>query len=242
MSVKHVVGLSGGKDSTCLALALREREPRDYEYVCTPTGNELPELFDHLGRLEVLLEQPIKRLGIGESLFDLCREQQMLPNFRARWCTRMLKIEPTIEYLQSLPEDSVLYVGLRADEEERRGIYGEDINIDFPFRRWGWNLEVVWRYLWERDIRIPRRTDCAQCFYQRIGEWWNLWKDHPEQFEAGAAIEEELGHTFRTDGRDTWPTSLRDLGAVFASGAVPKGAHINSDLFADYQECRVCSL
>ena len=29
----HVVGLSGGKDSTALALRLAEIEPRDYEYI-----------------------------------------------------------------------------------------------------------------------------------------------------------------------------------------------------------------
>jgi 3'-phosphoadenosine 5'-phosphosulfate sulfotransferase (PAPS reductase)/FAD synthetase len=216
-------------------------EPREYEYICTPTGNELPELFAHLEHLEGLLGRPIQHLGIGKSLFELCRDQNMLPNFRARWCTRMLKIEPTIEYVQSMPKGSVLYVGLRADEEERQGIYGEDIAIDFPLRRWRWGIAHVWRFLMERGIKIPRRTDCAQCFYQRIGEWWNLWKYHPEKFSDGVAIEREIGHTFRTDGRDTWPTALADLAAEFSKGRVPQGAAVNGELF-DYQECRVCSL
>jgi hypothetical protein len=60
----HVLGLSGGKDSTCLALAMRERHPEiDMEYICTPTGNELPELFAHLDRMETMLGKPIKRLN-----------------------------------------------------------------------------------------------------------------------------------------------------------------------------------
>ena len=45
--VMHVVALSGGHDSTALALLLNEREPRPYNYVCTPTGDELPEMFEH---------------------------------------------------------------------------------------------------------------------------------------------------------------------------------------------------
>ena len=39
--MKHIIALSGGKDSTALALRLAEVEPREYEYVFTPTGDEL---------------------------------------------------------------------------------------------------------------------------------------------------------------------------------------------------------
>jgi len=49
---RHVIALSGGKDSTALALALHEREPRDYDYVITPTGNELPAMKVHWAKLE----------------------------------------------------------------------------------------------------------------------------------------------------------------------------------------------
>lgn len=149
----NVLGLSGGKDSTCLALAMRERHPEiEMEYICTPTGNELPELFEHLDRLEGLLGKPIKRLGIGKTLHELIDEIGMLPNFRARWCTRMLKIEPTIEYMASLPTGSTLYVGLRADEPARKGIYGDDVRSVFPLREWGWGEPEVWKFLDERGI------------------------------------------------------------------------------------------
>ena len=57
---KHVVGLSGGKDSTALALWLVENEPREYEFICNRTGNELPEMVAHWAQLERLLGQPIK--------------------------------------------------------------------------------------------------------------------------------------------------------------------------------------
>lgn len=234
----HVVGLSGGKDSTCLALALAELEPREYEFICTPTGDELPELFVHLDDLERRLDQPIKRLGTGETLVQLIDRMQMLPNFRARWCTRILKIEPTIDYMKSLPPGSTLYVGLRADEEERRGIFGEDITIRFPFREWGWGLPQVQHYLRVAGVNIPRRTDCGFCFYQRIGEWRNLWRDNPDVFARGVEIEERHGHTFRSPGRDTWPVPLKELGAEFASGRKLRGEREGDDGGV----CRVCTL
>lgn len=238
-SPKNILGLSGGKDSTCLALAMRERHPEiEMEYICTPTGNELPELFEHLDRLEGLLGKSIKRLGIGKTLHQLIDEMEMLPNHRARWCTRMLKIEPTIEYMQSLPAGSLLYVGLRADEEAREGIYGDEVKSVFPFRQWGWNEADVWQFLDERGISIPVRTDCGDCYHQRIIEWRNYWRDHPERYAESVAIEERHGHTFRSPGRDTWPASLAELAKEFERGRPIRGEGRPNERGS----CRVCSL
>lgn len=232
---KHVVGLSGGKDSTALALWLVENEPREYEFICNRTGNELPPMVAHWERLERVLGQPIKPVTHTTDLLGLIDEIGMLPNFRARWCTRILKIEPTIAYMETLPRGSTLYVGLRADEEERRGLYGEDLNVRFPLREHGWTEADVWRYLAKMGVTIPVRTDCGLCYHQRIGEWHALWRDHPEEFAKGVAIEKKHGHTFRSPGRDTWPSDLESLGKEFA-----RGRPIRKTKRTD--ACRVCSL
>lgn len=232
---KHVVGLSGGKDSTALALRLMEIEPRDYEFICNETGNELPEMHDHWAKLEEMLGAPIKKVRYRTDLLGLINEMEMLPNFRARWCTRILKIETTIEYFESLPDDSVLYVGLRADEEARRGLYGEDLTVRFPMREWGWDEAAVWRYLDERGVTIPKRTDCALCPYQRLGEWHDLWAKYPEKYAEGVEVEKKFGHTFRSPQRDTWPADLESLGKEFASGRPIRKTKRDTT-------CRVCSL
>lgn len=247
---KHVVGLSGGKDSTALALWLVENEPREYEFICNTTGNELPEMVAHWARLEQVLGQPIKPVTHTANLVELCEQMNMLPNFRMRWCTRILKIEPTIAYMDSLPEGSTLYVGLRADEEPRRGIYGEDMTIRFPLREIGWAEADVWRYLAKKSIEIPARTDCGLCPYQQIGEWFDLWRNHPEHWAVGERLEARTGHTFRSpdphgrltigagrmmSSRDTWPASMVDLAAEFASGRPMRKSSRGTT-------CRVCSL
>lgn len=239
MTQKNVLGLSGGKDSTCLALVMAEFFPEiEMEYICTPTGDELPEVFEHLARLEVLLGKPIKRLGIGKNLVGLCDEIGMLPNFRARWCTRILKIEPTVEYMKALPPGSKLYVGLRADEEMREGIYGDDVESVFPFREWGWGVSAVWRYLDARGVCVPPRTDCAKCYHQRIIEWRNLWRNHPDQYAETVALEQRHGHTFRSPRRDTWPVALVDLAKEFERGRPIRGERKQEAR----DRCRVCSL
>lgn len=233
---KHVVGLSGGKDSTALAFWLVENEPREYEFICNQTGNELPEMVAHWERLERMLGQPLKRVRHFKDLIGMIEDEGAIPNWRQRFCTRILKIEPTIRYMEDLPEGSVLYVGLRAGEEARRGIFGEDMNVRFPLREQGWTEVDVWKYLDKMGVTIPARTDCALCFYQRVDEWQTLYFTHPDKWAEGEAIEAKIGHTFRSPGRDTWPAGMKELGEAFASGRpVRKSAP---------RQCpgRVCSL
>lgn len=237
----HVVALSGGKDSTAMALRLAEVEPRDYTYVCTPTGNEPDSMFAHWRHLGELLGKPLTPI-VGGTLVGLIRDQQALPNVWMRWCTRKLKIEPYAAWLAQQGE-CVSYVGIRADEQEREGGDYSDVpnvTMRFPLREWGWTLKDVWAYLDERGITIPPRTDCKLCFFQRIGEWHGLWRDDPAAWAEGEALEAQTGHTFRSPGRDSWPESMAGLRAEFERGNAPKGA-LERDLFADLK-CRVCRI
>lgn len=226
-----------------MALRLAEVEPRDYEYLITPTGNELPEMFAHWKRLAEMLGKPLTVLTCGKSLQRLIADMRMIPNFRARWCTRILKIEVAEQYLCAVAP-AISYVGLRADEKERVGMYGEIESVEkrYPLREWGWKLADVRNYLESKCVTIPARTDCAWCFFQRIGEWWNLWKDHPEIFKQAEEIEGEVGHTFRTPGKDSWPTKLADMRASFEAGSRPKNAGQLGLLEDRAGMCRACTL
>jgi 3'-phosphoadenosine 5'-phosphosulfate sulfotransferase (PAPS reductase)/FAD synthetase len=233
--MKHIVGLSGGKDSTALALRLAEVEPRKYIYICNETGNELPDMKAHWDNLENILGEPIQRVRHARSLIEEIEKINMLPNVFARWCTIRLKIEPTLDYFESLPAGSTLYVGLRADEMERKGLYGEDITVRFPMREWNWNEKDVWDYLNSKGICIPKRTDCALCPYQRLGEWRDLYENYPDLYAEGVALEKKIGHTFRSPGRDNWPANLELLSKEFDAGRKLRK-------YKRKDTCRVCSL
>lgn len=234
----HIVGVSGGKDSTALALLLAEREPRDYVYLITPTGNELPEMEAHWAHLEILLGKPLTRVT-NRTLDAWIDEFNALPNHRQRWCTRLLKIEPTIAFVRArMP--AINYVGLRADEEERVGIYGE-IPSRFPLREWGFDLAEVLGYLRDRGIKIPERTDCYDCYGQRLVEWKRLLVRHPDLYAKAEAKEARTGRTFRSAQRDTWPAPLSELRAAFESGRKLRGEKDDDD-DPEAAACRVCRL
>lgn len=246
--VLHVVALSGGHDSTAMAFLLREENPETpYNYVCTPTGNELPAMFAHWLNLGDRLGRRLIPIMAG-TLHSVIRQQKMLPNFRARFCTRILKIEPYRAFLeeQSALGPIVSYVGLRADEEGRAGgAYGDiqGIKMRFPLRERGMGEDGVQAALRRFGVVCPDRTDCGECYHQRLGEWWEYWRDHPDLAAKAVALEAEIGGTLRSPGRDKWPVALKDLFARFEAGDIPT-VSLNRMRRERMQSgtCRVCSM
>ena len=235
---RHIVAISGGKDSVAMAIRLKEMYPHiKYEYVITPTGDELPEMVEHWKKLETILGE-LKRIS-NITIFDAIEREGMIPNFRARFCTRVLKIEPFIDFMESLPSNSVMYVGLRSDEDGRLGLVnkGSKFKVVYPMRDWGWTINDVLAYLKDRKIKIPKRTDCGCCFYQRLPEWRDLLFNHPERYNKYAELEKKMGHTFRSPGRDTWPASLEDLKKEILSGRKMKQTNPRG-----IKKCRFCSM
>jgi len=237
--MRHIVALSGGKDSVAMSLRLAEVEPEnDYEYVYTPTGNELPVMVEHIAKLETILGKPIRNLA-PQTLVQIIDAQKMLPNYWARFCTRKIKIEPFERFIRTVGECTI-YVGIRADETgDREGVdYDrlDGVTRRFPMDEWGWNLGDVLNYLECRQIVIPYRTDCAWCFFQKLSEWYSLWKNHPDIWIEGEEIEKKYGHTFRTPGKDSWATSLEGLRLEFEGGRIPKERNTKRSTM-----CAVCA-
>lgn len=192
--VRHILSLSGGKDSSALAVYMRGKVD-GMEYVFCDTQKELPETYEYLAKLEAFLGKPIVRLNPDRG-FDHWLEVYggYLPSTRMRWCTRQLKLRPFEQYVG---DDSVVsYVGIRADED-REGYVSTKPNIRavFPFKEDGVTKADVYRILRESGVGIPdyyrwrSRSGCYFCFFQQKGEWVGLLENHPDLFEASKAYE-----------------------------------------------------
>lgn len=148
---RHVLGISGGKDSAALAIHIRTKYPElNIEYYFCDTGKELDETYALIERLEGFLGKSIVRLESQESKdasknpFDFYYNayRGYLPSNMARWCTKKMKLEPFEKYVGSVP--TVSYVGIRGDED-REGYISTKPNIQsiFPFRRNIWSEEII---------------------------------------------------------------------------------------------------
>ena len=192
---RHILGLSGGKDSAALAIYLKDQGRDDrIEYFFCDTGAELREVYDYLDRLEDYLGKPIERLSSGRD-FDhhLKRFNGFLPAPHARWCTRVMKLEPLEAFVGDDP--CVSYIGIRADEQ-RQGYISHKPNIKaaYPFIDDGLVRSDVFRIL-EESVGIPEyykwrsRSGCYFCFFQRRDEWIGLAEHHPDLFEKAKQYE-----------------------------------------------------
>ena len=220
---RHVLGLSGGRDSAALAVHMRQTRPElDIDYFFTDTGKELPEVYEFLVKLEGFLGKPILRLNPDRDFdFWLKQYNNFLPSAQTRWCTRQLKLRPFEQWIKPMLDDGdtvYSYVAIRADEEYREGYASkhEKLIVRLPLKDAGIDKLGVLDILDGAGLGLPTyyewrtRSGCTFCFFQQKIEWVRLMEWHPDFFEEAKRYEKnalEHGSPF------TWSRgeSLDDL-------------------------------
>lgn len=198
---RHVLGLSGGRDSAALAVYMRQNHPElEIDYFFTDTGKELPEVYEFLGRLEGFLGKPVLRLNPYRDFdFWLKQYKNFLPSAQTRWCTRKLKLAPFEEWIKPELEAGkkvFSYVAIRSDEEFREGYKGNHANMKtvLPFKEAGIDKQGVNEILEASGLGLPRyyswrsRSGCTFCFFQQKIEWVRLKERHPEAYEEAKGM------------------------------------------------------
>lgn len=202
MTERHILGISGGRDSAALAVWMRQNRPEiELEYFFTDTGKELPEVYDFLDRLEGFLGKPIARLNPDRDFDFWLREYgHFLPSPRTRWCTRQLKLRPLEDWLRADLEAGQIihsYVAIRADEPSRDGYQATHPNmlVHLPLREAGIDRRGVIELLEGAGVGEPAyyqwrsRSGCTFCFFQQKIEWVRLLREHPEAFSDASRYE-----------------------------------------------------
>ena len=145
--VRHILGISGGKDSAALAIYLKKTYP----------SLKIAETETLINRLEAYLGK-IERLRAAEGSPEptpfhhfLKAMGGFLPSPQARWCTKKMKLDKFEEYVGD--DYAVSYVGIRGDED-RDGYISSKPNIQaiFPFRKNIWSIDVINKFLHNENL------------------------------------------------------------------------------------------
>ena len=201
---KHILGLSGGKDSAALAVHMNQKHPEiDIEYFFTDTGYELKETYDFLNKLKTRLDKPIHYINPRNSFdYYLKKYNNFLPSATARWCTIEMKLKSMEAWLKPALDDGqeiITYVGIRYDERGRVGYKPTNdlIKAKFPFIDDCIDKDGVMEILESSGLGLPdyykwrSRSGCTFCFFQKRSEWIGLKENHPEAWEHAKSLEKQ---------------------------------------------------
>ncbi len=198
--------MSGGKDSTAMALEMLDRGEEIHSVVAFDTGWEFPQMLEHWDKFEEytgleivrvypkepfdywLFDRPIISRK-GENKGKVHRLGNGWPAPKRRWCTRE-KVNAIRRHIKSI-ENQVSCVGYAADETNRiSGLVGSDIEQRFPLIEWGIDeaeaLRICKRhgFDWGGLYDHFRRVSCFCCPLQRLGELRTLRREFPELWET----------------------------------------------------------
>lgn len=158
MKIRHILGISGGKDSAALAIYLKQKYPNlKIEYYNSDTRCELDETEELIKRLGAYLGKIVRLKAAENSVIENPFEHYLkamggfLPSPQARWCTKKMKLERFEEYVGD--DFAVSYVGIRGDED-RDGYISSKPNIQaiFPFRKNIWSIDVINKFLHNENL------------------------------------------------------------------------------------------
>lgn len=192
----YLLPVSGGADSTALAMLLHEIAPHiPFRMVFTDTGAEEKDTLDMLDRLEKWLGKPIERLQ-SKGLFELIEEfNGFLPSPTDRYCTRELKLVPFRKWIaQFAGKQKWMCVGIRSDEQFRLAFTLPEVETLMPFVDMGINREWVYQKLSatvgiSKSYQTGSRSGCTVCPYQRKSELVGMLQRNPLAFDQGAKCE-----------------------------------------------------
>jgi len=210
--MKHVVSLSGGKDSTAMLLMMLDRNmPIDY-VVFIDTTKEFPQVYRHLDKLEKYIS-PLKITKFSFD-YDYYLEKYArvkgkhkgetgygFPAFKSRWCTSF-KRDITNKFCKSLDDNFVKYIGIAYNEAKR---IKDDPKIRYPLVEWEVTEKMALEYCyskgfdWEGLYDIVSRTSCYCCPFRSIKQLETIYRNFPDLWEKMRNMQKIAKNKFRID-------------------------------------------
>lgn len=195
--MKSYIAFSGGVESTTMVAMFHKIATP----VFTDTGWEHDELYQQIEKVEKHFGIEVVRVKRkdGVTLPQYIEEKKFYPSFRARFCTRMFKIEPMDDFLAEKVPCEIM-IGLNAEEADRRtGNYGlqDGVTYSYPLVDLGVTRQSCMLLLKELGIlpqfpRYMQRGGCVGCFYKSKREYAAMAKQSPVEADSIIALEEAI--------------------------------------------------
>jgi hypothetical protein len=217
-----VVGFSGGVTSAwCAGWALRNYPREEVILLWHDTKEEDPDTYRFLREMASALGVPITERSEGRSVTQVARDEGMVPNDRAAFCSRILKQEPGNRFICELQEhgasEIIRVMGFSGMETERMQRHTAlcwgmsslwcPVSVRFPvFETKTTKQQCADWCSCEMGVQPSSmyewsdHANCPGCFRGKKAYWMAVEKNRPDVFAQRAALEEEMGYTILEEG------------------------------------------
>lgn len=175
------------------------------------TKEEDADTYRFLHEMSAALDHPITERSDGRSVTDLAYDENMLPNNRVPFCSRILKIEPGEKYITELlnaGNEVLKIVGFSAMEPDRvqratAASWKMNYTVRFPIIEEGVSKQECHDWC-SCTMGVPAadmyswsdHANCPGCVRGGKAYWLAVKENRPAVFEQRKALEAEFGHTF----------------------------------------------
>lgn len=233
-----LANVSGGKDSTAMALALLDAGLQP-TFVFADTGWENDRTYEYIWKvLEPKLGKIHKVSREKGGMEELVRSKQMFPSQVIRFCTEDLKVLPLADFGRAYGPEAITAVGIRAQESEKRSkLQVWDFGtVEFPLYKGGPVVQNIWRPILHWSLQdvldihakhgVPMnplydlgfsRVGCWPCIYARKDEIRKMSTD-TARVDKIETLERELSEKagdarrfFQSKRRDKAPQTIREV-------------------------------
>lgn len=203
--MRQFIAFSGGVESSTMCVLFGNKA----DAIFSDTGFEHDEIYKRVDLVERWVRDfhredfiihKIKNTK-HNSLIEYIKEAKFYPNFQARYCTRMFKIEPIDNFLEGYKDEGVeLMIGLNADEiDQRTGNHGNKkfVNYSYPLADNGLVrgacISILKRVnLYPEFPPYMQRGGCIGCYYKSKKEYEAMALLNPREFKIVEDLENDI--------------------------------------------------
>lgn len=201
--VKHIVSLSGGKDSTAMLLMMIEKHMPIDHILYVDTTKDFPAMYEHLDKLaEYIKPLEITRLSFDFDYWfgehEITRGKRKgdngygWPHSNRRWCTRhKMNLLSGFDVGKSKRLD---YIGLAYDEQHRMK---DDKTKVYPLIEWEVTEQQALAYCCDRGFTWGGlyehldRVSCFCCPLQSLVDFKAIYTHFPDQWVEMRKMDEK---------------------------------------------------
>ena len=186
-----------GVDSTALMLLLLNEDPK-FESVFIDHGGDYPETYEYVDYLiekgyEITVLKPsvIAKKVRYDNIYDYFWHYKSVPFRNYRICTDKFKIQTFNKYVE---KPCIVYLGYDWSEYDRarkpKTKSPKSIEYQYPLVEKRINRSQCKKIIRDHNLKVPRKSGCWFCPFQKLSDWKKLRDNYPELFKKAMAMED----------------------------------------------------